>query len=67
MSQVDDRLSGSVALVQSRQQIEVNQDEITKNYNFPLVKLKALEIPTFTNKFDDWVTFQDILCNDTLK
>jgi hypothetical protein len=30
MSQVDDRLSGSNALVQSQQQIEDNQDEITK-------------------------------------
>lgn len=58
MSQV--RLSGTNALAQNRQQVQDNQSEIAKNHNLPLVKLKPLEIPTFTGKFDDWVTFQDI-------
>ncbi|XP_008182367.1 uncharacterized protein LOC103309231 [Acyrthosiphon pisum] len=27
-----------------------------------VIKLKPLEIPTFSGKFEDWVTFQDIFC-----
>jgi len=62
MSEVDDRLSKSNALAQNRQQIQGDQSEVTNSHNSPLIKLKPLEIPTFTGKFDDWVTFQDIFC-----
>jgi len=62
MTLVDNRLSGTNALAQNQQAIQGDQIEVTKNHNFPLVKLKPLEIPTFTGKYEDWVTFQDIFC-----
>ncbi|CAI6359289.1 unnamed protein product [Macrosiphum euphorbiae] len=61
MSKVDDRLEGNNALAQSRQLIQADQSEKT-SHKFSFVKLQPLEIPTFTGKFDDWVTFHDIYC-----
>lgn len=62
MTQVDDRLQENNALAQGRQLIQGDQGEATKSHNFSFVKLKPLEIPTFTGKFDEWVTFHDIYC-----
>jgi len=53
MYQVDDRSSGSHALSLSRQKKQGDHSEIAKTHNFQLVKLKSLEIPTFTRKFDN--------------
>jgi len=71
MSQVDNRLTGNNTITQGRKLIQSDQSENTKSHDFSFVKLQPLEIPPFTGKFDDWVTFHDIYCamihnNDSL-
>jgi len=37
-----------------------NSSESNPNENFPVVKLRPLEVPTFTGKFEEWASFQDM-------